>query len=185
MRLHGGAACLRGSASPPSECVCLVLMSLLMLVVVSCLQKNAFLCWLLNLEALIPFEHKVQSLSNACPLGVCVLRSAPNHTPLIYRCPICICYQSRSSYLTHYRARHRVFNPTPPCQQWIGGGPCLLTNLQIHNLNGPPLCSLLIACHTPKGLEDHGKIPLSLLLLLFWEVLTTLIIPITVLCVYF
>ena len=50
MLLHGGAVRLRGSVSPPSECVCLVLISLLVLVVASCLKKLIFYETILTTE---------------------------------------------------------------------------------------------------------------------------------------
>ena len=43
MLLHGGAARLRGSISPPSECVCLVLISLLVFGCCILSQKINFL----------------------------------------------------------------------------------------------------------------------------------------------
>ena len=54
--------------------------------------------WILNLEWLTYFEHKIQSLLNTCFFGV-HFRSAPNHIPLKYRFPN-YCYVGfRHTYL--------------------------------------------------------------------------------------
>ena len=52
------------------------------------------------LMAIEPTMHKVHSLLNTWCLLVSVLRSAPHHPPLNYRCPIKVSNRIRPIYLT-------------------------------------------------------------------------------------